>query len=288
MRYSVITLCFNKLAYTQRCLTAVLRDSEADAAWELVVVDNGSTDGTGAWLETDLVALGRAAGVPVRVLHTGTNAGCSTARNLGIAAATGDVLVFMDNDVMPRTRRWLPGLHAVLADHAQAGMVGPKLVYPVPPHAIQCAGVGVSTRGRICFRGRGDPADDPRYNRREPVQCLISACLMVRTELIRTHGGFDERYNPVQFEDFDLCYRLREHGWQAIYEPGIAMYHFESATTQGSPSIRNAAVVVRNGLAFQHRWRHVFARESGPSEPECRWRQVPSVPFEAVAAPPLV
>jgi GT2 family glycosyltransferase len=287
MRYSVITLCHNKLACTQRCLTALLRDSVADAPWELLVVDNGSTDGTGAWLERDLVACGRAVNVPVRVLRSDVNIGCSPARNLGIAAATGDYLVFVDNDVTPCTRRWLPGLRAVLEADPVAGMVGPKMIYPTPPYAIQCAGVGVSTRGHICFRGRGQPNDDPRFNQRQPVQSLISACLMVRAELIRAHGGFDKAFHPVQFEDFDLCYRLRELGWQAIYEPGVAMYHFESVTTQGSPTICNAAVVVRNGLIFQQRWRHLFSREDGPMESECRWRQASLPTLDAIADPPL-
>jgi GT2 family glycosyltransferase len=82
----------------------------------------------------------------------------------------------------------------------------------------------------------------------------------------------------VQFEDFDLCYRLRERGWEAWYEPAAEMYHFESVTTQGTPSIANAAVVVRNGLRFQRRWRHMFAGEEGASEEQCRWRRLPVPP----------
>lgn len=288
MRFSVITLCYNKLACTQRCLTAVLRDSIVDAPWELVVVDNGSTDGTGAWLEHTLVAYGRTLNVLVRIIRSPLSVGCSTARNLGIANATGDYLVFLDNDVAPRTRRWLPELQAVLTADTTAGLVGPKMVYPISPYAIQCAGVGVSTRGHICFRGRGQPGDTPLFNHRQPVQCLISACLMVRAELIKVYGGFDEIFNPVQFEDFDLCYRLREHGWQAIYEPNIAMYHFESITTQGSPNICNAAVVIRNGLAFKKRWHHMYTRESGPLESECRWHRIPPFALDTITTLPLV
>ena len=197
--------------------------------------------------------------------------------------------MFLDNDVAPRTRDWLPRLAAGLESHPRAALMGPKLLYPLPPHAIQCAGVGISRRGHVCFRGRGEPRGDPRVNRPEAVQCLISACLLARADLVRESGGFDEAFNPVQFEDFDLCYRLRSRGWEARYLPEVEMYHVESVTTQGGPArLTNPAVVVRNGLTFQRRWRQLFAQEDGPAEDACRWRQMPAVPLDEIEDLPLV
>ena len=286
MTYSLITLSYNKLACTRRCLSALITDSLADAPWELIVVDNGSNDGSGEWCDTELVALGARHGVPVTVLHNEGNIGCSFARNRAIAVARGEFLVFADNDIAPRTRRWMPGLREALARLPRAGMAGAKMVYPWSPYPIQCAGVGISKRGHVCFRGRGEPNDDPRFCALEAVQCLISACLLIPAALIREHGGFDEAFHPVQFEDFDLVYRLREAGWQAVYTPEVEMYHFESVTTQGTPTVRNAAVVVRNGLLFQKRWRHVFEGEEGPSEEACRWRKIDPVPFSDIGPLP--
>ncbi|MCL2105228.1 MAG: glycosyltransferase [Kiritimatiellaeota bacterium] len=286
--FSVITLSYNKLTCTKRCLSALITDSVVDEPWEMIVVDNGSTDGSGEWCGTALVALGVAHGVPVTVLHNAGNVGCSYARNRAIAVAKGDYLVFADNDIVPRTRRWMPILRDTLAVVPHAGMAGVKMVYPWAPYPIQCAGVGISQRGHVCFRGRGEPIDDPRFNRQETVQCLISACLLIPAELIRRHGGFDEAFHPVQFEDFDLVYRLREAGYEAVYTPAAEMYHFESVTTQGTPTVHNAAVVVRNGLLFQKRWRHLFEREDGPSEDACRWRAVEAVAFDAIGELPLV
>ncbi len=287
MTYSLITLSYNKLDCTRRCLSALITDSIVDAPWEMIVVDNGSTDGSGEWCDTELVALGARYGVPVTVLHNPGNIGCSYSRNRAIAVARGEYLVFADNDIAPRTRRWMPGLRNALVSEPQAGMVGPKLLYPWHPFPIQCAGVGISKRGHVCFRGRGDPVEDPRYGRQEPVQCLISACLMIPAALLRKHGAFDEAFHPVQFEDFDLVYRLREAGHKALYAPAVEMYHFESVTTQGTPTVRNAAVVVRNGLLFQQRWRHLFELENGPDEAACRWRKIEPVPFSAIGALPL-
>lgn len=288
MRYSLIVLCCNKLACTRRCLTAVVRDSVVDAPWQVVAVDNGSTDGTRAWLEGEFAALAAGRGASVTVLRHEHNVGCSTARNCAIEAAGGELLAFLDNDVAPRTRRWLPLLAAELAAHPRAALAGPKMVYPWPPHAILCAGVGISRRGHVCFRGRGEPRDDPRYSRAGPVQCLISACLLARADLVREAGGFDEAFNPVQFEDFDLCYLLRSRGWEARYQPAAEIYHFESVTTQGTAAIANPAVVVRNGLTFQRRWLHMCAAEYGPDEAACRWRKIQPVPFEEVGELPLV
>ena len=286
MRYSLVILTYDKLAVTRRCLSALLRDTAGDAPWELVVVDNGSSDGTPRWVEESLEAEGASRGVPVRLLRNAANIGCSAARNQGIAAAAGEYVVFLDNDVAPRTRAWLSRLRAAIEAAPDIGLAGPKMVYPTPGAAIQCAGVGISRRGHVCFRGRGRPNDDPACAAPADVQCLISACLMVRAELLRRHGGFDPIFHPVQFEDFDLCYRLREQGWRAVYTPAAEMYHFESTTTQGSPGIRNAAVVVRNGLTFQKRWRHLFETEDGPSESDCRWRALPPLPpLDAIPDP---
>jgi GT2 family glycosyltransferase len=288
MIYSLITLSFNKLACTRRCLSALLTDTVADAPWELIVVDNGSTDGSAAWCDSELIALGAARGVPVTVLHNPGNIGCSFARNRAVTAARGTHLVFVDNDVAPRTRRWLDSLHAALEDRPGAGMAGAKMVYPWAPYPIQCAGVGISRRGHVCFRGRGAPIDDPLFARPEEVQCLISACLMIPAALLRLHGGFDEAFHPVQFEDFDFGYRLRDAGHTAISTPDAEMYHFESVTTQGTPTVRNAAVVVRNGLLFQQRWRHRFEHEDGPADGACRWLKIPPVPFDVIGDLPLI
>ncbi|MFA7174243.1 MAG: glycosyltransferase family 2 protein [Kiritimatiellia bacterium] len=282
MTYSLITLSHNKLECTRRCLTALITKTICDAPWEMIVVDNGSTDGSKDWCDTELKQLGAAHNIPVTVLHNQGNIGCSFARNQAINVARGKYLLFADNDITPRTRNWLPAMRKLLNSDPSIGMVGPKMVYPWQPHPIQCAGVGISKRGRVCFLGRGEPREALAFNQQREVQCLISACLIIPAALIQQYGGFDEAFHPVQFEDFDLCYRLRAAGYKAIYTPSVEIYHFESVTTQGTPAVRNQAIVIRNGLLFQQRWKHMFVDESGPAEEECRWREIPSVPFSSI------
>ncbi|MDA3925894.1 MAG: glycosyltransferase family 2 protein [Kiritimatiellae bacterium] len=287
MTYSLITLSHNKLACTRRCLSALITESVCEDSWEMIVVDNGSTDGSKEWCDTELKALGKKHEIPVTVLHNNSNIGCSTARNQAIEVAKGRYLVFADNDISPRTRNWMPAMRKLMDSDPKIGMVGPKMIYTWQPHPIQCAGVGISRRGHVCFIGRGESISNPQLNQQREAQCLISACLMIPAELIATHGGFDKAFHPVQFEDFDLCYRLREAGYTALYTPDVEMYHFESVTTQGTPTVRNQAVVIRNGILFQKRWRHMFTTENGPPEEDCRWKKIPSVSFSDIPELPV-
>jgi GT2 family glycosyltransferase len=282
---SVITLTHNKRQVTQKCLTSLLESTGID--WELIVVDNGSTDDTLAWLDG---FSGQAAnrGVTLTVLPNPDNVGCSTARNQGAAQARGSKLVFMDNDVALRSPGWLADLSQAVDSLPGAVVAGPKLVYPFAPYNIQCAGVAISPAGRVQFRGRGEARTKPEFTRQREVQCLISACWLQDRGAFETAGGFDEAFNPVEFEDFDLVYRMRQAGGRAYYVPGIEMYHFESVTTQGTASLPNTYLIVKNGLLFKKRWRHMFAHENGPPDSECKWRRIDTRPFEAIGELPLL
>ena len=281
---SVVVLTHNKAACTRRCLGSLLQTRYAP--WELVVVDNGSTDGTREWLESFRGEADQA-GVAVTLVFNDGNIGCSTARNQGLARARGAHVAFLDNDVALRKRNWLERLRAALDAQADAAMIGPKLVYPYPPYDIQCAGAAVSRGGRVQFMGRGESRDDPRFNRPRDVQCLISACCLARRDVLEQVGGFDEAFNPVEYEDIDLCYKIRAQGWRILYEPTVEMYHVESVTTAGTESLPNTYLIVKHGLEFKRRWRAMFEREDGPSDEETRWRRRPAVPFERIGKWPV-
>ena len=282
---SVITLTHNKLEVTRRCLTSWLQTDYRP--WEIVVVDNGSTDGTGEWLEGFRRTAGDA-GVPVQVIRNDGNIGCSTARNQGMAAASGQHLVFVDNDVALRSRGWLTRLGAALDGAPRRAVAGPKLVYPYPPHDIQCAGAAVSRSGRVQFMGRGESREDPRFNRFRDVQCLISACFMFKRSVAEEIGGLDEAFNPVEYEDLDFCYRARSRGYGVVYEPSVEMYHFESVTTAGTATLPNTYLIIKHGLLFKARWRHMFEQEDGPPDEATKWRRIQARPFQAIGELPVL
>ena len=283
---SVITLTHNKLPYTQRCLPGLLQTSFSN--WELIIVDNGSTDGTVEWLLHNFQPAGEKHGIKVTVLQNKSNIGCSTSRNQGAGVARGQKLVFVDNDVTLRSKNWLSKLASILDSSQTIGMAGPKLVYPFPPYNIQFAGGAVSPSGRVQFMGRGESREDPRYNYRREVQCFISACFMIKRDIFEKAGGFDEAFNPVEYEDIDLSYRVRSMGYTIIYEPSIEMYHFESVTTTGTPSLPNTYLIIKNGMLFKQRWRHMFERENGPADSEAKWRNIETRRIDEIKDLPLL
>ena len=282
---SVVTLTHNKFEYTKLCLTSLL--STDYAPWELVVVDNGSTDGTREWLES-FAKTASDAGVTLKTVLHDQNIGCATARNAGAAASAGDKIVFQDNDVALRSRQWLSVLAAQLDADERNAIVGPKIVYPFEPYDIQCAGVAISPSGRVQFRGRGAARDNPQFAEKLEVQCLISACFMLKREAFEEANGFDEAFNPVEYEDFDLCYRIRSSGHRVLYEPSVEMYHFESVTTNGTPSLPNTYIIIKHGLKFKERWRHMFETENGPPDKETKWLKLPARKLEDLNDMPLM
>ena len=216
---TAVVLSYNKREYTRRCLESIAGSDLA--GFEMVVVDQGSTDGTREWLEA-FAAQCAGRGIPVRLVMNDHNVGACTGRNQGIAAAAGRrFLAFLDNDVVVEDGRWLAQLAARLDAEPDAGMVTAKLVYPAPPNLIQYAGCAVTPSGRIVYVGRGEARDDPRFNEEREIQCTISACIVVKREVIDKVGGFDEAFNPVQFEDLDLSYRARAAGYRVIYYPAV-------------------------------------------------------------------
>ncbi len=271
-KISVVILSHNKIDYTRACIHSLLATDYPD--WEIVIIDNGSTDGTAEWLKK-FRKEAENGNVHVKLIFNSGNIGCSTARNQGIKAANGELIAFCDNDIALRSRNWL----RVMAEDLQpsdVGMVGPKIIYPFSPYDIQCAGAAVTKSGRIQFIGRGEGKDDPRYNSRIEVQCLISACCMTRKSILEELGGFDEVFNPVEYEDIDLCYRIRSHGFKILYEPAVEMYHFESVTTEGTESLPNTYLIVKHSLIFKKRWKHMFEKEQGPPEEAAKWRRIPA------------
>jgi len=269
--FSIIVLTHNQSEHTRKCLESVL--GSADADWDLTVVDNGSTDDT-VKLVSRIAHEYKRARRTLHLLRNDHNAGTSTARNQGIETSAGGHVVFLDNDMTVGDRKWLSKLRAVLDSASSIGIVVPKLVFADSPGVIQCAGGAVSRTGRVQFIGRGEPADDPRFNERREVQFGISACMMVKRSLLDDVGAFDEAFNPVQFEDVDLCYRARSEGYKVLYEPSVTMLHDESATTAGSPEFNNPYIVIKHGLLFKERWRHMFEKEAGPPDHEISWKPI--------------
>jgi len=283
---SLIIVSYNKKPYTELCVRGQFAcDPRPD---EIIVVDNGSTDGSVELLEGDLQQDAKKHGIDLVLIPNDSNVGACTARNQALDVAAGEYIAFMDNDIAVRHRNWLAGLRSVLDSDESIGICGPKLLFPFEPYAIECAGAAISRNGRVQYRGRGEPRDTPEYNTRLEVQCLISACWLMKRAVPEQVGGLDEVFNPAQFEDFDFCYRARGKGWRVIYEPSVEMYHFESVTTDGSPDVNYRYVTMKNWQTFKQRWQHMFEAEDGPRDEECVWKPLATRPLAETGIPPMI
>jgi GT2 family glycosyltransferase len=221
---SVVMPVFNKLELTRVCLESIEAEG-AEASFEVLVVDNGSTDGSRKWL-TDQQNQGR-----LRLIASPDNLGFSRGCNIGAAAARGRHILFLNNDmkVLPG---WLDPMVSTLDRDAQVGVVGAKLLFS--DNTIQHAGVALvefqSPEGKLLggvHLSHHKPVNTPGTTEPQYQQIVTGACLMIRSQLFRELGGFDEAFWNGN-EDVDLCLRAGQRGWKVVYRPESMIYHFES------------------------------------------------------------
>ncbi|HET6794094.1 MAG TPA: glycosyltransferase [Acidimicrobiales bacterium] len=238
---SIVIPLYNKVEYTEACLTSLAATTPPDL-FEVVLVDNGSTDGTG-----ELLAC---LGGDVQVIRNAENLGFSKACNQGAAVARGRHLLFLNNDTEPHPG-WLDPILAILEGEPDVGVVGSKLLFP--DGTVQHAGVWmVADHEAGTLDGyhrlyRAVP-DDPRVDRRTDLQVVTGACLAIRRPLFEAVGGFDEEYWNGN-EDVDLCLKVRAAGYRVVYEPASRLTHHESVS--GPERFSRAE---ENRVLLRHRW----------------------------------
>jgi GT2 family glycosyltransferase/glycosyltransferase involved in cell wall biosynthesis/tetratricopeptide (TPR) repeat protein len=239
---SIIIPTFNKLELTQQCLRALQANTPAPRH-EIIVVDNGSTDGTVEFLRVEEAA-GR-----LRAVLNPQNGGFARACNQGVKVARTGLLLFLNNDTQV-TPGWLEALAETLR-RPQTGIAGAKLLYA--NGRIQHAGIGFI--GNVPDHPhRHAPADAPEVNQFRELDMVTGACLMIRTELFWQLAGFDEAYrNGV--EDIDLCLRVRAAGWKVVYQPKAVAFHLEGQTAGRFDHVSE------NLRLFFERWGKSFDRK---------------------------
>ncbi|MHC1698303.1 MAG: glycosyltransferase [Geobacteraceae bacterium] len=218
---SIIIPVYNRLEFTEKCLVTLSRNTAA-GSYELILIDNGSTDGTADFLQKQ--------GNLSKVISNQNNLGFAKACNQGAEAANGEFLVFLNNDTEPQPG-WLDALVRIIYANPAVGAVGSKLLYP--DGTIQHAGVVlVDDRimhdplvGRHIYSGK--PADLPEANKPFCYQALTAASLMIRRSAFLQAEGFDESYWNG-YEDIDLCFKLGTLGYLRVYTPESVLIHHES------------------------------------------------------------
>ncbi len=225
---SVIVPCWNALALTRVCLTRLARHTRGDC--ELVVVDNGSTDGTPEWLE----AFARRPGAlsAVRVLRNRRNLGYPRAMNQGLAAARGERVVFGNADAAV-SPGWLEGLLEAFDARPDVGGVSPcsNPPRPQPPPGPWSAEPWYDgLKGLERFTSAAALAPAPAFL---PADGFVPGFwfLTSRATLERV-GNFDERFSPGGFEDWDLQWRMRRAGLALGFAGRVYVHHAWSGVSR--------------------------------------------------------
>ncbi len=224
---SIIIPVFNQLEYTRDCLDTLYKNTDPAIPFEVIVVDNGSTDSTPGFLKE----AGRHFS-NFTVVTNPENLGFARACNTGARAAQGQYLFFLNNDTQPQPN-WLSPLTTLLDSDPHVAAVGSKLLFP--DLTIQHAGVIIIQDLRLAI----DPGITHIYyqhphNLQEACQmrvypALTAAALLVRASAFHLVHGFDENYWNG-YEDIDLCFKLRQAGYLLVYQPNSIIIHYESTS----------------------------------------------------------
>ncbi|MGK7870680.1 glycosyltransferase [Falsiroseomonas sp. E2-1-a20] len=194
--------------------------------------------------------------LPVTLLLHDRNRGYASACNSGAAVATAPLLAFLNSDVVPQAPGWLEALRRRLSGHPRLAAVGPKLVYP--DGAIQHAGLFFAPTGEGGWGTnhyfKGWPARHPPACRARQVPAVTGAALVVRRAAFEAVSGFCTDYVLGDFEDSDLCLKLRAAGHGIGYEPAAELVHHERQSIALHPGHAGTLAAACNRHLHDARW----------------------------------
>jgi GT2 family glycosyltransferase len=260
-KVSVAILSWNGRHHLEVCLPVVLAQDPPGVDWEVLVLDNGSTDGTAAWMRERFGAERR-----LRFLESPVNLGFCAGNNRLVEAADGDAVVFLNNDTRPEPD-WL----AVLVDALASA---PPDVAAVSGKIVDWEGGRLDfARGVMTFDGHAFQLDFRRPLRQARVPAsgeeLLFACggnMIVRRDSFLAAGGFDESYFAY-LEDVDLGWRLWQGGERVVFTPYAVVHHRSGATS-------DLLGLFNRGFLFE---RNAFLTAAKNYEPGLWERMMPAV-----------
>lgn len=228
---SVIVVNWNRKELLRACLCSLERQAGVD--FEIVVVDNGSSDGSADMAECEFGAC---------VVRNAENRGFCAANNQGIAIARGAWVALLNNDAEAEPG-WLAALLAAFENRPGVGMAASKILVWEDPRRIDKAGHLIYPDGQN--RGRGTGAlDQGQFDRPEETLWPDGCAAMYRKAMLDEIGGFDEDFFAYG-DDAELGLRARIAGWKCLYVPDAVVRHHRGSTL-GLGSARRLALIERN------------------------------------------
>jgi len=243
---SIIILVHNQLEYTRQCLDSI--KEHTSGPYELIIVDNGSTDGTAQYLESEVG--GRKAEIRIKIIKNKKNLGFAAGNNQGMAKADGDHVVLMNNDVVV-TDGWLRKLLACAEQNPRIGIVGPMSNSVSGSQLVE--GVSYDTtslEGLDRFvRDFGEKHSGwMRHSWR-----VVGFCTLIKRAVIEKIGGLDDRFGLGNFEDDDFCLRAALAGFECWIAEDCFVHHFGGRTFMGE-QIDYEKSLHKNWEIFKQKW----------------------------------
>ena len=244
---SIVIPVWNQVDYTVACLESIANCTPEPH--EIIVVDNGSTDGTKLFL-AEYVRLKR----NMTVIENERNLGFPVACNQGIAFSKGEHILLLNNDVVV-SPEWLKGMLECMAAQPDYGVVGPR--------TNSISGPQQFTDGKY-----SNPEEFTEFaqgfrktfrNYRIPFWRIVGFCMLIKREVIEKIGTFDERFSPGNFEDDDFCLRSILAGYRNVICGDVFVHHHGSASHR---SIDHGKLLEKNQEKFIAKWKGWQAEHS--------------------------
>ena len=256
-RVTVIVVSWNTAELLDQCLASVAATTHGMHA-EVIVVDNGSSDSS--------VAMVRERFPAARLIQNSTNVGFGCANNQAAASSRAPYLLLLNSDavLLPQT---LEKMLSLTASHPSAAVVGARVLNP--DRSFQASHVCfpglwqqllvVSGIGRLLIRRQYPSCDPGTAVGSQPVDWVSGACMLVRTDAFAAVGGFDPAYF-LYGEEMDLCFRLRQAGWEIWYEPNAVVIHHGGGSQTVATNSTREAMLYRGVVRFFRK--HYGARQA--------------------------
>jgi GT2 family glycosyltransferase len=253
MDVSAVVLSFNSKRYIQTCVESLVNSFEAcGLTGEVLVVENGSHDGSVAALKVLEIEFPQA----LKVFYQAENTGTTRSRNLALKSARGKAVLILDSDAYMNPEA-LRGMLAYLHKHTQVGLVAPRLTYPDGRFQLSVDVFPTVLRKLKRLWALREMEREHGVSDVGAVDYAISACWLLRSETVAATGLLDERifYSP---EDVDYCIRIWQAGWQVHYFPSVSVVHdAQEISRPKGLGINKFTVRHAKGLAylfFKHRY----------------------------------
>ncbi len=251
-KVSIIIPVYNEFHYTYCCLKSILKNS-GDDSYEVIIADDCSTD-----LTKEIKKIVE----NISVVTTKENVRFLLNCNNAAKHAKGKYILFLNNDTQVQDN-WLSPLIELIESDDKIGMVGSKLIYP--DGMLQEAGGILWKDGSAWNYGNRKNPSDPEYNYVKEADYISGAAIMIRRKLWNKIGGFDKDFAPAYYEDTDLAFEVRKHGYKVMYQPLSMVVHFEGVSN--GTDIENGQKQYQqvNCQKFYDKWKNVLESEHEPN-----------------------